>query len=81
MQASYCHVIEAAVRAGQARLAITLCSEAHELGALRCYALPTLASVQPGTALGNAIDLRCAGEGGCGWEAWMGRGQAGQGVR
>lgn len=57
-QASYRHLIELAVRAGQPRLAVTLCSEAHEAGALRCFALPALAAVQPGTALGNAIDLR-----------------------
>lgn len=33
--------------------------QGHEAGALRYYALPNLAAQQvPGTALGNALDLR-----------------------
>ena len=59
-QASYRHLIALMVRAGQPHAAVQLCAEAHEVGALRAYALPNLAggSPQPGTALGNVIDLR-----------------------
>lgn len=48
------------VRAGEPHQAVRLTAEAHEAGALCCYALPNLAggAPQPGTALGNVIDLR-----------------------
>lgn len=59
-QACYTSLLELMVRAGQPQLAVQLCAEAHEAGALRCFALPSLdaAPPQPGTGLGNALDLR-----------------------
>ena len=61
------------VHAGQPHLAVQLCAEAHEGGALRAYALPNLAggSPQPGTALGNVIDLRWAVGACCCWKSWL----------
>ncbi|KAL4429625.1 hypothetical protein ABPG77_008674 [Micractinium sp. CCAP 211/92] len=58
--ATYAHLVELAVRAGQPHLAVRLTAEAHEACALCCYALPNLAAgaPHPGTALGNVIDLR-----------------------
>lgn len=60
LQTSFTHAIETMVRAGQPQMALQLCAEAHEVGALRAYSLPSLAggAPQPGTALGNALDLR-----------------------
>lgn len=61
-QESYTHVVELMVRAGEPHLAVRLAAEAHESGALACYSLPNLGggAPQPGTALGNVIDLRQA---------------------
>ncbi|KAL4458358.1 hypothetical protein ABPG75_013223 [Micractinium tetrahymenae] len=60
---SYTHLIELMVRAGEPHLAVRLTAEAHDAGVLCCYALPNLAggAPQPGTALGNVIDLRDCG--------------------
>ncbi|KAI7840212.1 hypothetical protein COHA_005994 [Chlorella ohadii] len=58
-EASYITLVELCVRASQPRLAVQLCAEGHEAGALHAYALPNPATQQqPGTALGNALDLR-----------------------
>lgn len=60
-QAAYRCLVELAVRSGRPRLALELCAEGHAAGALRTYALPDIspaAPPPPGTALGNALDLR-----------------------
>ena len=60
VQASYTSLLELMARAGQPQLAVQLCAEAHEAGALRCFALPgaDAGPPQPGASLGNALDLR-----------------------
>jgi hypothetical protein len=51
------------VNSQQSAAAVQLCAEAHQAGALRCYALPSLAggAPQPGATLPNCCDLRCCG--------------------
>ena len=68
LQACYTHLIELMVRGSQPHLAVRLCSEAHEAGAMHAYALPAGADLAasaapgPGAALGNVVDLRWAPE-------------------
>ncbi|GAB4822151.1 hypothetical protein N2152v2_009197 [Parachlorella kessleri] len=64
-KATFTHLIQLLVRAGQPHSAVQLCCEAHTAGVLHHYALPDISQGPPprGTALGNVIDLR-----GCGLE-------------
>lgn len=56
----YTALLELAVRCQRPHLAVQLCCEAHDTGALHHYALPDLAHgpTLPGAALGNVVDLR-----------------------